>query len=102
MRLKLLISFAYPYDYSKEIIVAFTIEGQVSRDDERYLFNKHCTTLIHTNLRADHFDKDFARSKHIKLIENGNVSFYTLSNLLFSMVHSVFLYFGVRTLLIHG
>ena len=38
MRLKLLISFAYPYDYSKEIIVAFTVEGQVSRDDERYLF----------------------------------------------------------------
>ena len=38
MRLKLLISFAYPYyDYSKEIIVAFTVEGQVSRDDERYL-----------------------------------------------------------------
>ena len=38
MRLKLLISFAYPYDYSKEIIVAFTVEGQVSRDDERYLY----------------------------------------------------------------
>ena len=50
-------------------------------------FNMHCTTLIHANLRADHSEKDFACLKHIKLIENGNVSFHTLSNLLFSMIH---------------
>ena len=38
MRLKLLMSFAYSYDYSMEIIVTFPVEGQVSLDDERYLF----------------------------------------------------------------
>ena len=31
-------SFAYTYDYSIEIIVTFPVEGQVSSDDERYLF----------------------------------------------------------------
>ena len=51
MRLKLLISFAYPYDYSKEIIVAFTVEGQVSRDDERYLFLFMNKLIINKNLK---------------------------------------------------
>ena len=54
MRLKLLISFAYPYDYSKEIIVAFTVEGQVSRDDERYLFLSDKTICIETLNRIHH------------------------------------------------
>ena len=30
-------SFAYSYEYSLEIFVIFSVEGQVSRDDERYL-----------------------------------------------------------------
>ena len=38
MRLNLLMSFAYCYDYPIEIFVACTVEGQVSRDDERYLY----------------------------------------------------------------
>ena len=38
MRLKLVMRFAYPYEYSIEIIVAFTVESQVSPDDERYLY----------------------------------------------------------------
>ena len=37
MSLKLLMSFAYSYNYSIEIIVTFPVEGQVSLDDERYL-----------------------------------------------------------------
>ena len=39
MRLKLLIRFAYCYSYSIEIFVACTVEGQVSRDDERNLLD---------------------------------------------------------------
>ena len=39
MRLNLLMSFAYCYDYPKEIFVACTVEGQVSRGDERYLLD---------------------------------------------------------------
>ena len=31
-------SSAYSYDYSIEIIVTFPVEGQVSLDEERYLF----------------------------------------------------------------
>ncbi len=50
----------------------------------------YCTTLIHTNLRVDYPEKDFACSKHIKLMRNGNVPFHTLSTLLFSMVNSAF------------
>ena len=38
MRLNLLMSFAYCYDYPIEIFVACTLEGQVSRGDERYLY----------------------------------------------------------------
>ena len=38
LRLKVLMSFAYCYDYPVEIFVGCTVEGQVSRDDERHLF----------------------------------------------------------------
>ena len=37
MSLKLLIGFAYWYDCLIKRFVAFTVQGQVSRDDERYL-----------------------------------------------------------------
>ena len=39
MRLNLLMSFVYCRDYLIEIFVACAVEGQVSRGDERYLFN---------------------------------------------------------------
>ena len=39
LRLKLLMSFAYWYDFPIEIFVACTVEGQVSRDDELYLYD---------------------------------------------------------------
>ena len=37
MRLKLLMSFGYCYDYPIEIFVAFTVESSESIDDQRYL-----------------------------------------------------------------
>ena len=46
MRLKLLMSFAYCYDYSVEIFVTCTVEGQVSRLDERYLLNNTSSLFV--------------------------------------------------------
>ena len=51
MRLNLLMSFAYRYDYPIEIFVTYTVEGEVSRGDERYLY----VTLINDDEIANFY-----------------------------------------------
>ena len=52
MRLKLLMSFAYCYDYPIEIFVACTVERKVSRDDERYLFAFRASYIYSLSIEA--------------------------------------------------
>ena len=46
LRLKLLMSFAYGYDYPVEICVTCTVESRVSRGDERYLLNNTSSLFV--------------------------------------------------------
>ena len=60
LRSKLLINSSYRYDHGIKAFLPYTVEGRVSRDDERYLFHNSPPTTVLT-----YFQKEIIQSAYI-------------------------------------